>query len=250
MSLVEAVKQAEQETRTKLLEKYRELLNRNDSGDVKALRQVMDKLGIAADRLERDLSTVQRAAQLEAEAAKADDPALDAAKNAASKAYSDYREESERISRERKAEEDRLYQESHMLCVRQNSGCTARIRLKELLDKHPDLFGLEEPKPEPPRPVVIMAAPSADDVIRENERIVREGRCVVRTGTLVKLPNGSATWMTGAGVASHEKLTPEEEERYWRGLPINAAAEQPVETAGTEQDVKGQLEPQEDRPAM
>lgn len=100
MSLVEAVKQAEQETRTKLLEKYRELLNRNDSGDVKALRQVMDKLGIAADRLERDLSTVQRAAQLEAEAAKADDPALDAAKNAASKAYSDYREESERISRE------------------------------------------------------------------------------------------------------------------------------------------------------
>lgn len=136
-----------------------------------------------------------------------------------------------------------------MLYARQYSGCIARISLKELLGKHPNLFGLEEPKPEPPRPAITGAAPSADDVIRENERIVREGRCVVQTGTLVKTPDGSAVWVTGAGVHNHEKLTPEEERRYWQGLPISAVDEQPAETSGVDQDVKGQPEPQEDRPA-
>jgi hypothetical protein len=119
----------------------------------------MQTLGFAPERLESDLRILKQAADLESQAAAADED-LDDKVNSASDAWQTYQKETERIAAERTREGDQLNVEFTTLQRRRSNAQDRARQLRALQMRNWALFGEPEPTPEPaPGPAMVGVIP-------------------------------------------------------------------------------------------
>ncbi len=162
--------------------------------------QGAEQLGISLDRLAKDLAVIRQAAALEGQAALADDPQLTAEIRAAYDEYVRYRDENERIFRDRKAEEQRLYTTWMATSGKRDAAKEARGRLSALLKKHWELFGRAEPDPErEPRVTQTVGIPQHDPEKDKAEAArLNQVRAFQNAGTTVReRETGRVTCVSG-----------------------------------------------------
>lgn len=165
-SLIESLEQQATEQRESDQEVYARLVREDEgkAGDVKRLRDAMDRLGKSVDDLRADQAILRRVATLEIEAAKATDELEDEVE-AASDAYREYIAETERIAAARKAEAGQLWAAFSGLQAKQTKAFESRGLLNSLKRQHYALLGLPapEPAPAPVAPIHFAAIPPRKD---------------------------------------------------------------------------------------
>ena len=118
------------------------------ASDAKAALKHLEAVGKSAKDLPALAAVVAEHARHTAASTAADDPALTADIEAAGKALIDYQAETERIKRERIAEQDRLWITLDKLNRQRSGGHAARRKLAEIERGNWELFGGAEPQDE------------------------------------------------------------------------------------------------------
>lgn len=145
-SLVEAIQQSEADRHAKNVNRYRELLLKNDSRDAKELRGIMDVEGIAADQLASDLAIFARAASLGSQAARWTDES-ESEYGKACEAVRDHSAETERLVSELETKRVELEVAASMLFQAKESAQRADRDLQNLKRQNHVLFDLDAPAP-------------------------------------------------------------------------------------------------------
>lgn len=151
-NVLEQIKAEQAEQRAADLALYREILLRGEKpepGDAEALREIMDRQGISAGRIETDLNIVRRAAELEAQVLATKVPDFQAKYEAALKATSEHQAKTAKTIQEMQEQGRLLAMDFLSLSLQRGRAREISMDLHDLKRKHPELFTSGE---EPVRP--------------------------------------------------------------------------------------------------